>query len=1245
MGKVRVLYIRDDDSKRKAIAADLRSKGYSVSVANSGATGFRLFNQRTFDIILCDLEKPENSSLAVLEKIRKQDPGIPFILLTRQGSSSHVKKAIKKGVDHLIVKPADTRRIIIAIVQTLEKAKLQRKMSAAHASLQMAAENAPDVLYSLNARGEFISLSPSSEFALGYKPEEFLGKSVFKIIHPDDRDSVRESFLRSAQGIGPKVKTLAFRMISKTGEVKNFEVSRRVIFENGRFVRNDGIARDITNRVSLEHKLQEYSQALIEKNMEMLETQQKLKQKNAEMEHLLEDLSHSAGELQAIIDANPGVIVLVDHEGIIKASNRGVSDYFGLSPDRIINLGFDEFIELIQDSIEDQEKFRLQFTSCRNNPSCGARIDISDFYQGGFRVKHHKSATLSLTCCQVRDDKGKEFGHLWIFTDITFIKRADEQVHAIVNSSPIPTIITRLESGEILYANEELAGLVGLSPQELVGRKSPDFYYRHEDRKTVLDSLKRDGYLRNFETRIKKIDGTVVWMIFSLVITEMRGEKVILGWLYDISQRKLAEEALAKERNFVSATLDTAGALVVVLDTQGRIIRFNRACETVTGYTFDEVKDRRFWDIFLIPEEIERIKNVFNELKAGNFPNQAENFWLTKDGGRRLIAWSNSALIDDHGAVEYIIGTGIDITEKRKAEETITQRLRYEEGLAACSRTLLSDDSGREVLSDALLQLLKASDTSRVYIFENFEDPEDGLCLRLTHEVCAPGISGNLDDPALQHGPYKEGFMRWAKILSQGKPIQGLIDSFPKSERAILEPQGILSILVLPLWVGVQWFGFIGFDDVKTRREWDEDDIRLLQTAAEMVGTYIGRKKIDLALRESEERFRNYVEKANDIIYALKPDGTFSYVSPNWKEILGHDVSEVEGKSFIPFVHPEDLAACTEFFKNVIIHGKKQSGIEYRVKHKDGRWRWHTSSASPLKDDLGNVLSYIGVAHDITKMKEMMQDLEKSNKNLKETQAQLVQSEKMASLGSLVAGIAHEINTPIGAVSSMYDTLSRTLENMKRILESKLPGEHAKLPELQSAFQFIKDANQVIKSGTERVTTIVRRLKSFARLDEAELKKVDIHEGLEDSLTLVYHEIKHDISVIRQFGKIPPISCYPSRLNQVFLNLLINSRHAIKGKGTIRLKTWYRDSNVYIEFKDNGVGIPKEHLGKIFDPGFTTKGRGVGTGLGLSICYQIIQDHRGEIRVESEEGKGTTFTISIPANLDKILESEMRRKG
>jgi signal transduction histidine kinase len=242
----------------------------------------------------------------------------------------------------------------------------------------------------------------------------------------------------------------------------------------------------------------------------------------------------------------------------------------------------------------------------------------------------------------------------------------------------------------------------------------------------------------------------------------------------------------------------------------------------------------------------------------------------------------------------------------------------------------------------------------------------------------------------------------------------------------------------------------------------------------------------------------------------------------------------------------------------------------------------------------------------------------------------------MASLGMLVAGIAHEINTPIGAANSMHDTLLRAVAKLKTILADTCPTDFAMRADLDKTIKIIDDSNAIIKSGTERVINIVRRLRSFARLDEAELKTVDIHEGLEDTLTLIHHEIKHGITVIRNYGKLPTIACYPGQLNQVFLNILINAKQAIKGKGTVTITTSVAGGKVYISIADDGTGIPKDKLGKIFDPGFTTKGVGVGTGLGLSICYQIIQDHKGEIKVDSEVGKGSKFTIILPTNLDKI---------
>jgi signal transduction histidine kinase len=219
----------------------------------------------------------------------------------------------------------------------------------------------------------------------------------------------------------------------------------------------------------------------------------------------------------------------------------------------------------------------------------------------------------------------------------------------------------------------------------------------------------------------------------------------------------------------------------------------------------------------------------------------------------------------------------------------------------------------------------------------------------------------------------------------------------------------------------------------------------------------------------------------------------------------------------------------------------------------------------------------------------------------------------------------------------MHDTLVRAITRLKEHVKTAAPEVFENDERLKSLFAMIDESNQVIRSGASRVGEIVRRLRSFARLDEAELKKVDLHEGLEDTLTLVHHEIKHNIQVVRQYGKLPAMSVYPSRLNQVFLNLLNNARQAIRDKGTITIKTWIEGKTANISISDDGIGIPRENLARIFDPGFTTKGVGIGTGLGLSICYQIMKDHRGRIDVESEVGKGSTFTLRLPTNLDEIL--------
>ncbi len=265
--------------------------------------------------------------------------------------------------------------------------------------------------------------------------------------------------------------------------------------------------------------------------------------------------------------------------------------------------------------------------------------------------------------------------------------------------------------------------------------------------------------------------------------------------------------------------------------------------------------------------------------------------------------------------------------------------------------------------------------------------------------------------------------------------------------------------------------------------------------------------------------------------------------------------------------------------------------------------------------------------------------VEERTAQLRETQGQLIMQEKMASLGLLVAGVAHEINSPMGAVSSATDTSRRCVERITEMIHSNttltdLLGN----PRFQRALSTLEQNMRISLIGTERIERIVSSLRNFARLDEAQLQEADLHEGLDSTLSLLHHQLRNRIDLQLNYGEVPSLLCYPQELNQVFMNLLTNAIHALEGEeGRIDIRTWADANMVFVAIGDNGHGIAAEHLRRIFDPGFTTKGVGVGTGLGLSISYKIIEKHQGDIRVESVVGQGTTFTMCLPRNLYDLL--------
>ncbi|MBU0673025.1 MAG: response regulator [Proteobacteria bacterium] len=372
--------------------------------------------------------------------------------------------------------------------------------------------------------------------------------------------------------------------------------------------------------------------------------------------------------------------------------------------------------------------------------------------------------------------------------------------------------------------------------------------------------------------------------------------------------------------------------------------------------------------------------------------------------------------------------------------------------------------------------------------------------------------------------------------------------------------------------------------------------------------------------------------------------------------ILGRSLQDLIDLGMVPCLTFHEYTATILETIRTGSHASHDSQLEQG----DGERRYYESSTSPILDGAGQVKQVIHVYRDITSRKELEisleaekknleaahQELETAYNNLKSSQGQIIQQEKLASIGSLAAGVAHEINNPMGFISSNLGTLGKYLEKVREFMtfqSQALLGIDN--PELQEAIQGrrkelkidyvlddVKDLIEESQEGAERVKTIVQNLKSFARIDDHKPIPADINECINSTLNIVWNELKYKATVTKDLGELQAVRCFPQQLNQVFMNILINAAHAIDQQGEIRIRTTMEDDQVVITISDTGCGIPPENMERLFEPFFTTKEIGKGTGLGMSIALDIIKKHHGDIAVQSEVGTGTTFTIRIPAS-------------
>ena len=411
-------------------------------------------------------------------------------------------------------------------------------------------------------------------------------------------------------------------------------------------------------------------------------------------------------------------------------------------------------------------------------------------------------------------------------------------------------------------------------------------------------------------------------------------------------------------------------------------------------------------------------------------------------------------------------------------------------------------------------------------------------------------------------------------------------------------------------------------------------------------------RRTEEALKESEARYRALFEGAAEgIIVADIETKDLIYANPAICRMLGYSEEELRQMGVSDIHLKEDLEHVISEFE---AQARKEKTLAQDIPclRKDGEIIYADITTSKAFID-GREYN-VGLFTETTERK-------KAEEEKRKLQAQILQSEKMAAIGQLAAGVAHEINNPTGFVSSNLKTLSDYQSDILSLIEEyrklaahlkeamakaqfpgPIPEQMERIVTLESEVDIdyiLDDSPNLIKEsqeGTERIKRIVIDLKDFAHPGEDKVQTIDINKGIESTLNIVWNELKYKAEVKKEYGHLPLVKGYPHQLNQVFMNLLVNAAQAIEKRGEIRIATRAVDGYVEIEISDTGVGIPKQDLLKIFDPFFTTKGVGKGTGLGLSMAYNIIQKHKGTIDVESEVGKGTTFIIRLETDPDLV---------
>jgi PAS domain S-box-containing protein len=685
-------------------------------------------------------------------------------------------------------------------------------------------------------------------------------------------------------------------------------------------------------------------------------------------------------------------------------------------------------------------------------------------------------------------------------------------------------------------------------------------------------------------------------------------------------ERKEAEARIRQQEQFYKCMLENAFDGILVKDANG-FIKYATPSVRQFGCDPEEVMGMDGMDFFH-PKELDQMRSTMQEMHCTpGAVHRGFHQIKFKNGGYRSIEVIVRNMLHDPD-IQGVVINFRDITDKQMAELELAQKEKYFRTLVenTFDVTFTRDPSGViTYISPSVERVLGYTPDELIGKAVPF----------LIHPDCMETVVHDAQEISLQ--PDKVMHSELKLIRKDGKVVH--VESIAKN---LLHDELVQGYLIT-------------FRDISEQKEAENQ------------------------LLQRERYFRSLIENSTDIISISDQHSNFFYASPSIEKVLGYSSEEYYSLSGRELVHPDYCQQVNQTFASIANQPGTLAKEEFLFRHKDGHYVFLEGIFKNMLHDEA-VQGIVMNCRDITERKkveavlrdynETLQkevkkqtdslvtknnELEKILHDLQHAQMQLVESEKMASLGQLTAGIAHEINNPINFVSANIEPLKTDFEDIKLLLNKyaslhdspHLQNELAEINRIREEIDISYLEEEIsallngIEEGATRTKEIVVGLRNFSRLDEIDLKYANINEGLSSTLMLLQNKFKTRITIIKDYGDIPDIECFPGKLNQVFMNILSNAFSAIPGEGTITIRTWQEDKYVKVSIQDTGTGMTEKVKNRIFEPFFTTKDVGEGTGLGLSISYGIIQRHNGKIEVSSKVGKGSTFVITLPIRLEK----------